>query len=78
MRISLHGVDLVRSLSTYRYLDISNNKIKKLPTGLGTMDRLQKIKVLGNPLNRVPKEIVDVRIFFPLLFVFFVFFFLPY
>ena len=44
-----------------RYLDISNNKIKKLPTGLGTMDRLQKIKVLGNPLNRVPKEIVDVR-----------------
>lgn len=44
-----------------RYLDISNNKLKKLPTTLGTMDRLQKIRVAGNPLNRVPKEIIDVR-----------------
>ena len=25
------------------------------------MDRLQKIRVMGNPLNRVPKEIIDVR-----------------
>lgn len=51
----------IRKMYSLMFLALEGNKIKRLPTCLGEMSRLTKVKFGGNPLEFPPREVLTVH-----------------